>query len=328
MRIAILGGTDFIGPAIVEALVAANHEVTVVHRGQHERPGLPPTAHIHCDRRDGAALKQALAGHDGVVDTCAYSTLDAQTLVSALPANARVIVLGSMDVYRAYGSVMRGEAASDPIPLDEDSPVRTERHLYRGQPAGVLRGLDTDTYEKLDVEGVVRPAGALMLRLAVVYGPRDHLARENFILGRVRAGRRRIPFGAGNLVWTRVYVHDVAQAVRLAVESRALPGGALNIGERRMTTVEQWARKILEIAGAEAELVRVPSKQLPRDLAITGSFRQHMIFDSARAREVLGFRDTDPEVALRESVRWHLEHPPTETPDFSADDNALAASRA
>ncbi|MGH8886483.1 MAG: NAD-dependent epimerase/dehydratase family protein [Egibacteraceae bacterium] len=33
MRIAVLGGTRFIGPAVVDRLRTAGHEVTVLHRG-------------------------------------------------------------------------------------------------------------------------------------------------------------------------------------------------------------------------------------------------------------------------------------------------------
>jgi hypothetical protein len=38
----------------------------------------------------------------------------------------------------------------------------------------------------------------------------------------------------------------------------------------------------------------------------------------------LGWRDTDPGEALLRSVSWHLEHPPQDTGDFSADDRALS----
>src|SRR5205823_11503925 len=108
----------------------------------------------------------------------------------------------------------------------------------------VLRGVDPDSYDKLDVEEVARPAGAVVLRLPLVYGPRDHLRREEPWLRRARAGRRRIPIGAGNLVWTKGFVRDVAAGIRLAAEAPGLAGEVLNLGERRSFTVEQWARRV------------------------------------------------------------------------------------
>ncbi len=326
MRVVVVGGTDFIGPAVVEELIGKGHQAVVVHRGQHEPPGLPEAPHVHCDRRDVAALSRALDGADAVVHCCCYARGDAEALVAALPERTRAVVLSSMDVYRAFGAVLAG-ASSDAVPLDEDSPVRPVRYPYAGKPPVVLRGCDPDTYDKLDVEETVRPAGAVVLRLPFVYGPRDHLRREEPILRRVRAGRRRIPFGAGNWLWTKGWVRDVAAAVRLAAEAGGFAGEVFNVGERRSLTVEQWARAILAAAGSDAELVRVPDAALPADLFLAGAFPQHLLVDSRRARDLLGFRETDPAEALRESVRWHLAHPPADAgADFTADDQALAAT--
>ena len=58
--------------------------------------------------------------------------------------------------------------------------------------------------------------------------------------------------------------------------------------------------------------------------AITGTLSQHLLVDSSKARRLLGWRDTEPEQALLRSVRWHLEHPPEDAGDFSADDRALS----
>ena len=91
--------------------------------------------------------------------------------------------------------------------------------------------------------------------------------------------------------------------------------------------MQQWARRILAAAGAEAELVPVPDAVLPPDLAHTGSFRQHVLVDSGRARRLLGWTETPPETALGESVRWHLAHPAPGELDFSADDRALARAQ-
>ncbi len=70
MRIAILGGTQFIGRAVVERLVGEGHELLVVHRGEHEPEDLPAAEHAHVDRHDGPALAAALEpfGVEGLVD--------------------------------------------------------------------------------------------------------------------------------------------------------------------------------------------------------------------------------------------------------------------
>ena len=81
--------------------------------------------------------------------------------------------------------------------------------------------------------------------------------------------------------------------------------------------------------GAEvvAELVRVPDVLLPDDLKPLGTVAQHLLVDSSKARDLLGWTETDRHEALARSVAWHLANPPPDADaDFSADDGALAAA--
>jgi hypothetical protein len=49
--------------------------------------------------------------------------------------------------------------------------------------------------------------------------------------------------------------------------------------------------------------------------------------DSSKARDLLGWTETDPHEALVRSVAWHLANPPEDASgDFAADDRALAAA--
>jgi nucleoside-diphosphate-sugar epimerase len=181
-----------------------------------------------------------------------------------------------------------------------------------------------EDYEKLDVEELYLERDATVLRLPMVYGPNDYQRREEFVLRRVRAGRTRIPTGSGTWLSTHGYVADIARGVRLALESDAAPGEVFNLCETRTHPEGAWAQMILDAAGSGAELVRVPDDALPDDLSTLGVVGQHLLASNAKARRVLGYTDTDPAEALRESVRWHLDNPPSEpSEDFSADDAAL-----
>ncbi len=104
-------------------------------------------------------------------------------------------------------------------------------------------------------------------------------------------------------------------------------GEVLNIGEPTVRSIRGWAQEILAAAGHQAELVEVPDAQVPEDLWITKGYGQHIIFDSHKASDILGWRATDPTETVARSVRWHLANPPTDSDcDFSPDDKALAAS--
>jgi hypothetical protein len=196
-------------------------------------------------------------------------------VLAALP-DVHLVVSSSCDVYRAYSS-LHHDVVTDAVPLDESSPVRTEPYPYRGQIAGM------EDYEKLHVEERVLARGAIVLRFGAVYGEHTYQHREWFVLRRVAAGRRRIPIGTGTFVFSRVYVTDVARAVRLAVESD-VRGEIFNITERRTPSIGLLARQILDACGSGAELVCVPDEALPPDLRITRVIAQDLLVDSAKAR--------------------------------------------
>jgi len=320
MRVLVIGGTVFIGRAVVRELIEAGHDVCVVHRGQHEPDDLGPATHIHVDRAELASKRVDIDafGSDVVWDNFAMFRSHAETVIAAL-GDRRYVVTSSMDVYRAYGGLHAGKA-TDAVPVDETSPVRPDRYPYRGQFPGM------DDYEKLDVEEVYHAVGGTILRLPMVYGPHDGQRREEFVLRRLRAGRKQIPLGSGTWLGTKGYVADVARGVRLAIES-GLRGETFNLGESRTYPIAMWAQMILDAAGSSAELVRVPDAKLPDDLALTGAVAQHLLVDSSKARRALGWSDTDARDALRASVAWHLSNPPEGgSDDFGADDDALAAA--
>ena len=319
MRVIVLGGTRFIGRAIVEELAAAGHEVLIVHRGNLEPDGMPPVKHLHAERMELPAHRDELAAFepDAAVDCRALTRADSEIALGALPGELRLVVVSSIDVYRAFGAVNE-ERETDPVPVDEDSPVRANRYPYRGQVPGL------DDYDKLDVEDVYLSHGATSVRLPMVYGEHDYQLREDYILRRVRAARSRIPIGAGMWLASRAYVRDVARGVNLVLGAPAAAGQVFNLCEDRTYSMRMWSRMILDAAGSDAELVRVADELLPEDLKPTGTMTQHIAASAHKARSMLGWTTSDPVESLRSSVRWHLANPPQNPDlDFSADDRAL-----
>jgi len=262
--------------------------------------------HLHVDRH-------ALTAHaarvrefhpEAVVDTYALTAGDVDAVLPVVP-EVPTVVLSSQDVYQAAVGLRTGrlEAA---VPLDEDAELRRDRYPYRG--AG-LAGVPED-YDKLHVEQRWRPRGAVVLRLPLVYGPHDEQVREDLVLRRVRAGHRRMPIGAGNLLWSRVHVDDVANAVLAALDTRAADGQPVNLGERTTPTMRAWVEQIIAAAGADLQLVRVPDEHLPPDLALLGAPAQHLLASTQRAQDLLGWEPSDPAEGVTASVHWHLRHPP------------------
>ncbi len=314
MRVVILGGTRFIGRAIVERLAPA-HDVVVVHRGAHVPSGLPDVRHVHISRAElrDAVTELRTFDPEAVVDVSGMNAADAVGALDVFGADPRFVAISSVDVYRAYASLHRGLPV-EPVPLTELSPLRSPEHFH----------IDRPDWENVEFEAVYREVGGTALRLGAVYGPYDDPSRLEFILRRVRAGRSRIPIGSGMLRFSRVYVHDVARAVERTLMTDGIGGREFNVCESETWNYAEFASQILAAAGSDAQLSRVPGRVLPADLLITATFRQDLLADGTLGRAVLGWEETDRVAALHQSVRWHLDHPPPEPhPDFGPDDAAL-----
>ena len=126
MRIAILGGTRFIGRAVLERLAGEGHELLVVHRGEHEPAGLVAVEHAHVDRHDGTALAAALKPFDpeALVDISGMNAAAADAALGAVSSSVKLVAISSCDVYRAYDG-LHSERTTDAVPLTEESPLRS-----------------------------------------------------------------------------------------------------------------------------------------------------------------------------------------------------------
>lgn len=325
MRVLIIGGTSFIGPAIVRRLYDMGCEIALFHRGQTEAELPDGIQHILGDRKRIADFKRKFKrfAPQVVVNTISYSEEDARPFVETFRGIAkRTVVLSSGDVYRAFGVLRRTEAGpTDPVPLTEDAPLRQNLYPFGG------------TYDKIPVERAV--VGALdlpgaILRLPAVYGPRDYQHRLFSCLKRMDDGRPAILLeeGVARWRWTRGYVENVAEAVALTVTDDRAAGRIYNVGEVEAFTEAEWVRKVGEAAGWRGEVVIVPGDRLPVSMRKDINADQHLIVDTARIRRELGYREPVAlEEALRRTIAWERENPPETDPqdfDYAAEDRILA----
>jgi nucleoside-diphosphate-sugar epimerase len=335
MRILVIGGTGFIGPPVVRELARMGHSVVVFHRAG-TNPELP-AEHILGERRDLAVLRPKA---DIVIDLILSSGDQAEALMDVYRGIARrVVAASSMDVYRACG-IFHGseEGPIEPVPLTEESPLRTKLQTYPPAQVKMLQkvfGWLDDDYDKIPVERAVlgdRELTGTVLRLPMVYGPGDHLRRFHPILKRIDDGRRAILFEEGIARWRspRGYVDNVAFAIALAAVSEQAAGRTYNIAETPAFSELDWARKIVAATSWGGEFVTLRKERMPAHLLQPGNSSQHWDADSSRIRRELGYREPVPlEEAIRRTVIWERSNSPGEFSfhrfDYAAEDAALSA---
>lgn len=337
MRVLVIGGTRFVGPHVVRHLCEMGHEVTILHRGETEADLPPSVRHIHTDRRHldaHADLFRDLAPRV-VVDMIPITEEHAQGVVQAFRGIAgRVVAVSSQDVYRAYGKLIGIEPGPpDPVPISEDAPLRERLYPYRSASPGPDHRLYH--YDKILVEQAVMGDPALpgtVLRLPMVYGERDSQHRLYEYLRRMDDGRPAIVVddGLAHWQWTKGYVEDVAMAIVLAVTNERAAGQVYNVGEVETLTWLEWVRAIGRAAGWDGEVVVVPRDRLPEEMVPEHNTDQHLLADTARIREELGYAErVERDEALRRTVAWERAHPPEgfdpQSLHYGAEDEVLAA---
>ena len=351
MRALVIGGTGFLGPKVVAGLQRLGHEVAVLHRGP-GRGGAPGSAaarsdgalEIHADRRRLAEAAPAIRrfGPEVVVDLVLSSAAQARELMSVLRGVAsRVVAASSLDVYRATGVLYGTEPGGlEPLPLTEESPLRTRLHPYPGAQLAALGEifgwLDGD-YDKILVEREVLGDPALpgtVVRLPIVYGPGDKLHRFRPIVQRVIDRRPALVLGEALAGWraARSYVDDAAGALVLAAVDGDAAARVYNVAEPEALTELDWTRLVARAAGFAGELLVAPVAITPEHLRPTGNVAQHWVADSGRLRRELGWRERVPrEEALRSTVEWEREQPDpparSRLLEYAAEDTVLAVLR-
>jgi nucleoside-diphosphate-sugar epimerase len=319
VRVLVLGGTGFIGAPTVRQLVAGGHDVAVLHRGE-RAPTLPE------DVESIVAHRERLADHAGrlrawrpevVVDFIAFAEADVRAVLGALRGVAgRLVVLSSLDVYRAYDRLMRVQPGPpERTPIREEDPLREVPFPRRRWASGADDVMWS--YDKIPVERTALSDPELpgtVLRLPAVYGPGDHRRHR---VGRYLEGMRPerdtfdLDAALASWRWTRGYVEDVASAIAMATLDARAAGRVYNVGEDTPPTEGAWARAIARVAGYAGTIIERKREDLPEDVAAglgARDFAHDVVLDTTRIQAELGWR---PRVALDDalamSIAWENE---------------------
>jgi len=339
MRILLIGGNGFIGRFVVTALQQQGHSLALFHRGTSVAPNGVEQILGDRDRLSASTAELKSFAPEVVIDLVISSGPQAEELMTLFRGAARrVVMLSSMDVYRAAAVTQGTEPGPlQEVPLTEESELRRGLHPYTPEHLKVLRTIFswvTDDYDKIPAERAVMDDPKLpstVLRLPMVYGPGDPLRRFAPVVKRIVDRRRQIILPETLARWrsARGYVENVAAAIALAATDDRASGRIYNICEEPSFSELEWARKIAHEMQWGGEFVTLPAERTPPHLLRPGNTAQHWTASSARIRHELGYEEpVEMREAIRRTTRWEMENPlaagvPGQF-DYAAEDAALA----
>lgn len=243
MDLLVLGGTVFVGRAIVDAALARGHSVTVFHRGQHGEEAHPGVEHVHGDRRTDLHLLDGRT-YDAVVDTCGF---DAATVgTSARHLSAAVSHYGfvsSVSVYKDWPAV----------PVDESGAVKEsadEEDQYGAGKVAAERAAEA-----------AMPGRVMVSRPGLIAGPYENIGRLPYWLRRIAMGGEVLAPGEPDEPRQWVDARDLAEFHVLCAEERT--AGVFNtVGPPAQFTMRELLEACREVTGSDATFTWVDGKTI------------------------------------------------------------------
>jgi UDP-glucose 4-epimerase len=303
-KILVTGGAGFIGSHVVDAFVAAGHEVSVIDNlstGNIDYVNRQAKFY-QADITDRVAMKQLILSirPDAIDHHAAHIQVGNSVKDPQFDATANILgVLNIMEAAKEVG-VKRVLMASTGGAMygNKQTPFTEDMKAEPLSPYGVSKRSGelylNYYYEQYGISFT-------SLRYANVYGPRQNPHGESGVVAifseMIAEGKSPVINGDGSHTRDYVHVTDVARANLLALESDFV--GELNIGTAReistlevfRTVVKEFGAQIPETFGPERPGEQVTSALSP-----------------AKAKEILGW---EPSISFEDGVRevagWYRE---------------------
>ena len=307
MTIAIIGGTGFIGRAVVDRCLARRETPIAIARGQHPVDLPAGVLFEPADRMDRDSLLAIFRRHKvtTVIDIFALGLLNTRAVFEAMAEiGGRYLLLSSVDVYSNYGGLLRKEAPPVQLePARETDPLRAFRYPYRGNPRRP-QGVDAELFE--DYDKILLEDAALadtrfattVIRAPMIFGPGDKQHRFKWAIDAVRAGGvLKLDERAARWPNSYGYVTDIAEAMVLAALDPRGAGRIFNVGQPFVRTPIEWILSFAVVLNRSIEVETVPpeAKGLLFDRAEASDLRYPLTLDTTRIRAELGFTEPTPE---------------------------------
>jgi nucleoside-diphosphate-sugar epimerase len=302
VRALFIGGTGIISTAATQLAAERGIDLTLLTRGRHaaQLPAGVKTLTLDIEEEAaGRALGEE--SFDVAVDWIAFTAADIERDLRLFRGRIRQYVfISSASVYQ--------KPPADYL-ITESTPLANPYWEYsRNKIACEERLLRAYREEGFPVT-IIRPSltyGDTQIPLAV-----NSWAQSYTAVDRMRRGRKVIVPGDGSSLWVITHNSDFAKGLVGLLGHRQAIGHAFHITSDEVLTWDQFYRIVAEAAGAEPQLVHIPSEFiaacLPEKLgSLIGDKALSTVFDNSKIKRfVPGYRAAVPFAeGMRRTLAW------------------------
>ncbi|WP_426750540.1 NAD-dependent epimerase/dehydratase family protein [Myxococcus sp. Y35] len=306
-RILILGGTGFLGPAVVEAARARGHSLTLFNRGR-TRPDLfPGVEKLRGDRdpNKGEGLK-ALEGRtwDAVVDTSGYYPRIVRASATLLaPSVKQYLFISSVSAYASDKTPHEDERGPTAVLADPTVEEMGKDYAFYG---GLKRACE-------EAAEAAMPGRVANIRPGYIVGPEDRSDRFTYWPVRFDKGGEMLAPGTPKDPLQIIDVRDLAEWLVLLIERNTR--GIFNaVGPGQAWTMGAMLDTCRKVTGKDTKVTWVPAEflatqgevgdvRLPIYMPPTGDTAGTHLRSNAKAVKAgLRFRPVD--ATVRDTLAW------------------------
>lgn len=250
-KILIIGGTRFLGPALIKRLSKPNSEITVFNRGNNYDNVLPKTVKcIKGDRRDINTMRVlSQSNYDLIYDLCCFNKTDATNLLTNISTTAHIVFLSTTAVYKKPKI----------YPLTEKSEVGEWDSFgdYGTQKADAENEFISYA-KKHDLKLTI-------FRLVYLLGRNNYFDRENYYFSRIINNEPILVPGRGNSLIQFAFLEETADCFKVIPEKQKSQIEVLNIAGDDYVSAKDFILLCGDIIGKTPNIIELDAKRYKLD---------------------------------------------------------------
>lgn len=295
----VIGGTGFLGCAIVEELTKQGWEVSSLGRGNKPNRSAQ-TEFIQADRSIPGAIARVLKDRtfDLVVDCAAYKQMDAEQALGCFTDRVGHYILISTDYVYAATDGAR-------YPLTEQHPTQGELIYSRGKLDCERLLLNAWRESRFPIT-VLRPPH--IVGAGCTLGCDQAQGRDANLLDKIRQGKGLVLVADGQMLIQPVWNREIGTCIAHIAGQTASYGEILHCTGPDAVTTKDYYRIIADYLSVPLKFESISLAELLQEKPNSRHHSRHRLYDTTLLQKKTGYiPQFKLQTAIHETIEWMLQ---------------------